>query len=170
MFTFLGGVSTRTACSLQDAKVHQLARGETCLTELQFDDFLLLLEACYNIDEHKNFLKPSVRVRHYPTENYSNGLRFDTRGPDTKGVEIASLSTEVAAQTPREWDRGRRERGVSSRSNALSLQHTNEPRRSCCDSQPSCDLIGNGAKCLSSSRRCERLRSYLRQVTSSAMH
>ena len=43
-------------------------------------------------------------------ENYSNGLQFDTRGPDTKGVEIASLSTEreVAAPTPREWERERR--------------------------------------------------------------
>ena len=40
-----------------------------------------------------------------PDENYStNGLQFVTLGSDTKGVEIASLST--AMEAPKEWKEG----------------------------------------------------------------
>ena len=40
-----------------------------------------------------------------PDENYStNGLQFVTLGSDTKGVEIASLSTGMEA--PKEWKEG----------------------------------------------------------------
>ena len=100
-------------------------------------------------------------------ENYSNGLQFDTRGPDTKGVEIASLSTGRGGGTNTKR-MGEREASRLGRTlfHSNILMNQGDPVVTHSLLAISLEMVQN--VCLVAGR-CERLCSR-RPVTSSAMH